>query len=127
MKDLHELTDIQLAIMDAIWRRGNGTVTDVHDELLGSTGLAKKTIGTMMSRLEKQGFLIHRSEGREFVFEATVTKDQVGTAKVRNVLQRLFGGSLPALVSHALASEEVAPGDAQRVKTLIAEWEKRKR
>jgi predicted transcriptional regulator len=123
MKNLHELTDIQLAIMDEIWRRGDATVTDVYDALFESTGHAKKTIGTMMSRLEKQGFLTHRTDGREFVFEPTVTKAEVGTAKVRNVLQRLFGGSLPALVSHALQSEEVAPGDAQRVKALVAEWE----
>lgn len=123
MKDLHELTDIQLAIMDEIWKRGDATVTDVHEALLDSTGHAKKTIGTMMARLEKQGFLSHTADGREFVFRATVSKNEVGRAKVRNVLDRLFGGSLPALVSHALEAEEVRPGDADRVRDLIAEWE----
>jgi BlaI family transcriptional regulator, penicillinase repressor len=127
VKDLHELTDIQLAIMDVVWERGAATVTDVHETLFDSTAQAKKTIGTMMARLEKQGFLTHRESGREFVYEPGVTKDEVGTAKVRNVLQRLFGGSLPALVSHALRSEEVAPGDAERVASLVAEWKKSRR
>lgn len=124
-KDLHELTDLQIAIMQEVWRRGTATVTDVHDALLDSTGLAKKTIGTMMARLEKQGFLVHYADGREFVYEPTVTRRDVGRAKMRNVLDRLFGGSLPALVSHALEAKEIAPGDVERVRALISEFEKR--
>jgi BlaI family penicillinase repressor len=124
-KDLHELTDLQLAILQEIWSRGQATVTDVHSALLASTGLAKKTIGTMMTRLEKQGFLVHYADGREFIYEPTVTRREVGRATMRNVLDRLFGGSLPALVSHALEAKDIAPGDVDRVRALITEFEKR--
>ena len=124
-KSLHELTDLQLSIMQEVWSRRTATVTDVHDALVAETGLAKKTIGTMMARLEKQGLLVHSSEGREFVYEATVTRDEVGRAKMRSALDHLFGGSLPALVSHALEAKDVAPGDVKRVRSLIEEWEKK--
>jgi len=124
-KNLHELTDLQLAIMQEVWNRGTATVTDVHESLLDATGLAKKTIGTMMMRLEKQGFLAHSAEGREFVYEPAVTRDEVGRAKMRSVLDGVFGGSLPALVSHALEAKDVAPGDVERVRALIAQWEKK--
>lgn len=126
-KDLHELTDLQLAIMQEVWSRGTATVTDVHDALVDSTGLAKKTVGTMMMRLEKQGFLVHHADGREFVYEPTVSRAEVGKAKVRNVLDRLFGGSLHALVSHALEAKDVAPGDVERVRALIADYEKQEK
>jgi BlaI family penicillinase repressor len=126
-KNLHELTDLQLAIMQELWRRGTATVTDVHEALGSGAGLAKKTVGTMMARLEKQGFLAHYADGREFVYEPTVTRYEVGRAKMRNVLDRLFGGSLPALVSHALEAKDVAPGDVERVRALVAEWEKKDR
>ena len=124
-KNIHELTDLQLAIMQEVWKRGTASVSDVHEALLDETGLAKKTIGTMMTRLEKQGFLAHYAEGREFIYEPKVTRYEVGQAKVKNVLDHLFGGSLPALVSHALDAKDVAPGDVERVRTLIAEWEKK--
>lgn len=126
-KDLHELTDIQLALMDEVWRRGEATVTEVHEALAAETRLAKKTIGTMMTRLEKQGFLTHRAQGREFVYEAAVSKTDVGSAKVRNVLDRIFGGSVPALVSHALSSDDVRPGDVERVRDLIDQWQKKEK
>jgi BlaI family penicillinase repressor len=126
-KNLHELTDLQLAIMGEVWSRGTASVTDVHEALLESTGLAKKTVGTMMARLEKQGFLAHYADGREFIYEPTVTRYEVGRAKMRNVLDSLFGGSLPALVSHALEAKDVRDGDIERVRTLISEWEKKDR
>lgn len=125
MKDLHELTDLQLAIMKEVWRRGAASVTDVYEALLDETGLAKKTIGTMMARLEKQEFLSHSVEGREFVYAPLVSEAEVGRAKVQNVLSSLFGGSVSALVSHALEAQEVRPGDLQRVRAMLSEWEQR--
>lgn len=124
MKDLHELTDLQLSIMHEIWKRERATVTDVHDALIDSTGLAKKTVGTMMARLEKQGILTHYAEGREYVYEAAVSRHEVRRAKVSNVLDGLFGGSLPSLVSHALEAKHVAPDDVDRVRELLQEWER---
>jgi len=126
-KDLHLLTDLQLAIMREVWKRRTASVTDVYASLLEETGLAKKSIGTMMARLEGQGFLSHRAEGREFLYTPRVTREEVGRAKVRNVLEVLFGGNLPALVSHALESKDVAPGDVERVRALISNWEKTKK
>lgn len=127
MKPLHDLTDLQLAILREIWRRGSATVTDVHDALRRETGLAKKTIATMMTRLEKQGLLEHTAEGREFVYAPTVSEEEVGRAKVRNIVDRLFGGSITALVSHALEAKDVKPGDAERVRSLIAQLDKKKK
>jgi len=127
MKELHDLTDLQLAILREIWRRKRATVTDVYEALLDETGLAKKTIGTMMTRLEKQGFLEHYAEGREFVYEPTVSEEEVGRAKVRNIVDRLFGGSVTALVSHALEAKDVEPGDVERVRSLIAEFDKKQK
>src|ERR1051325_8479039 len=127
MKELHDLTDLQLAILREIWRRGRATVTDVHDALLDETGLAKKTIATMMTRLEKQGFLEHSAEGREFVSEPTVSEQEVGRAKVRNIVESLFGGSIPALVSHALEAKDVKPGDVERGRSPIAELDKKEK
>jgi BlaI family transcriptional regulator, penicillinase repressor len=126
-KNLHELTDLQLAIMKEVWSRGIATVTAVHDALHESTGLAKKTVGTMMARLEKQGFLTHTIEGREFIYEPKVTRYEVGRAKMRNALDHLFGGSLPALVSHALEAKDVEAGDVERVRALIADWQKKEK
>ncbi|HEV2148595.1 MAG TPA: BlaI/MecI/CopY family transcriptional regulator [Longimicrobiaceae bacterium] len=122
MKDLSQMTDLQLEIMDVLWVRGEATVADVHDALVERTGLARKTIGTLLGRLEKQGMLAHRENGREFVYRATVPRSGVARATVDNVVSRVFRGDVAAMVSHVLEAGEVREGDVERIRELLARW-----
>ena len=122
MKELHRLTDLQIEILAVLWKRGEATVADVHQVLEPETGLARKTIGTLLFRLEQQGVVAHREEGREYLYRACVTREQVERAAVGSVLGRLFRGDVAAMVSHALSAEEVEPGDVERVKEMLERW-----
>jgi predicted transcriptional regulator len=126
-KALHELTDLQLQLLDVIWSRGSATAIEVHEALAEESGLARKTIGTMLARLEKQGVIAHRVEGREFIYRARVTRDEVRAATLDNVLRGLFDGNVSALVSHALEVEGVRPADVRKARELIAGWKEKER
>ena len=121
VKELHRLTDLQLEIMSVIWARGEATVAEVHEALEERLGLARKTVGTLLFRLEGQGVLTHREEGREYVYAAAVSRDAVERATVGSLLRRLFHGNVAAMVSHALDAEEVAPGDVARLRRMLAD------
>jgi BlaI family penicillinase repressor len=127
VKKLHQLTELQLTIMDVLWRRKEATVVEVHEAIAERTRLARKTVGTLLARLEQQGLLTHREEGREYVYRPTVSRSEVGRATVRTIFATLFPDDLPALVSHALEAEQVRPGDVERVRELLDEWERKRR
>ena len=122
MKELHRLTDLQIEVLGVLWKRGEATVAEVHQALEPATGLARKTIGTLLFRLEQQGVIAHREDGREYLYRACVTREQVERAAVGSVLGRLFGGDVAAMVSHALRAEEVEPGDVERVREMLERW-----
>ena len=122
MKELTQITDLQLEIMDVLWARGEATVAEVHGALAEQTGRARKTIGTLLARLEKQGMLAHREEGREFIYRATVPRSAVAQATVDNLVSRVFRGDVAAMVSHALEAGEVREGDVERIRELLARW-----
>ena len=122
MKELHRLTELQTEVLGVLWKQGEATVADVHQALEPSTGLARKTIGTLLFRLEQQGVIGHREEGREYLYSACVTREQVERATVGSLLGRLFRGDVAAMVSHALRAEEVEPGDVERVKEMLDRW-----
>ena len=122
MKELHRLTELQIEVLGVLWKRGEATVADVHQALEPATGLARKTIGTLLFRLEQQGVIGHREEGREYVYSARATREQVERATVGSVLGRLFRGDVAAMVSHALRAEEVEQGDVERVKEMLDRW-----
>jgi predicted transcriptional regulator len=119
LKKLRDLTDLQLAILAALWERGEATAREVHATLLPATGLARGTIGTLLHRLERQGVLTHRSEGREYLYRAAVSREAVQAARLAGLVGGLFDGDLASMVSFAVSKREVAPADLARIRELI--------
>ncbi|HUQ20583.1 MAG TPA: BlaI/MecI/CopY family transcriptional regulator [Gemmatimonadaceae bacterium] len=100
-KGEHQLTELQLDILGVIWKNKRATVVEVV-EGLAPRRIARKTVATIMSRLEQHGILTHNVEGREYVYRALVTRAQVRRSLLRSIIDRLFDGSAHALASFAL-------------------------
>lgn len=114
------LTELQLAILQVIWDRGEATVTDVQGAL--DRALAQSTVATMLARLEKRGLLTHRSEGRQYVYRARVDESEVRRSLVvefTDLTEELFAGDVTAMVSHLLTSRDVTGSDLERLRALI--------
>lgn len=101
------LGKLQLAIMRVLWSHGESTVADVHRALERTHGLAPTTIATMLKKMEGKGVVEHRTEGRRFIYRASVSEDSVTRSMVADLKERLFDGSAAALVSHLLRAHEV--------------------
>jgi len=114
-----DLTELQLALMEVLWEKGEATVAEVHDALLEGRGLAMTTVATLLSRLEKRGIVVHRSEGRQYVYEPLVSRDVVCDSMVSALTDRLFSGDVTALMSHLLTASAISPGDLARVRRMI--------
>jgi BlaI family penicillinase repressor len=119
MDETHELTDLQLAVMEVLWSQGEATVAEVHEALVAERGLAPTTVATLLSRLEKRGVIDHRVEGRQYVYRPVISRGAVRQSMVGGLIERLFAGNPAALMSHLLGHSEVDPSDLTRVKALI--------
>lgn len=115
----------QLAIMRVLWDRGEATVADVQELLDLEKPLAYSTVATVLSRMEQKGLVTHRAEGRVFYYQPAISEDGVGTSLVDELVDRVFGGSPSALVSHLLESEQVDPEELDRIKRMVSKHEKR--
>ncbi len=118
------LTGLQLAIVRILWEQGEATIADVHRALFAERALAMTTVATLLSRLEKRGIVAHRTEGRQYVYRATVAEPDVRRSMVRELTDVLFGGDPAELIGHLLASREIEPGDLERVQAMIAAKER---
>ena len=118
MPDYSDLTDLQLMILSALWEQGEATSGELYDVLEPRSGVARKTIATLLLRLEKRGLVKHRFEGREGVYRAAVTKRKVTLSRMTGMLAALFdskGGSAAAAVSR----DDVKDGDVERLRALL--------
>lgn len=119
------LTELQLAIVRILWTRGPSTVLEVQEGLLPERPLAQTTVATLLSRLEKRGVVSHANNGRQFYYTAEVTEPQVRRSMVSELTDMLFDGRPTALLSHLIGDREIAPGELDEMKRLIAAAEQR--
>ena len=64
---IDSLGELQRAVIEVVWELGEASVHDVRRQLAGRRKLAYTTILTVMQKLEKAGWLDHRSEGNRYI------------------------------------------------------------
>jgi BlaI family penicillinase repressor len=101
------LTKLELQIMQVLWKHGAGTVTDVQQGL--EQQLAYTTVQTMLNILERKGRLTRTLRGRAFEYAPTVTEAKASSHAVRDLIDRMFGGSSEELVMSLIKSRQIDP------------------
>ena len=126
MKGPRNLGDLQLAILRALWQRGEAPVSEVHDALR-DRGLALTTIATMLRKMEEKGLVAHKEQGRQFLYRAKVDPELVQKNLVGDLVTRLFDGDPLALVTHLLQAGEIDLSELADLRDKVAEAERKQR
>ena len=85
------------------------TVQDVQTALTEANPLAYTTVQTVLNILERKGKAKRKLDGRAFVYEAAITKESILKQAVRELAERMFGGSSEELVMSMIKIREVDP------------------
>ncbi len=102
------LTRLELEIMQVIWKRGASNVAEVQQGM--GRALAYTTVQTVLNTLHRKAKLKRRLDGRAFVYTAAVTESKALKYAVRDLVDRMFGGSSEELVMSLIKSREVDLG-----------------
>jgi predicted transcriptional regulator len=121
MPETHQLTGLQIAIMRALWDRGQATVAEICEALKAERGLALTTVATLLTRLEKRGVVSHETRARQFIYRPLVTEADVRHSMVRELTEKLFDGDVAAMMSHLLTEREISSGDLHRLRAMLEE------
>jgi predicted transcriptional regulator len=108
-----KLTGLELQIMQVIWKLGPSNVGAVQEGL--EQRLAYTTVQTMLNILEKKGKVKRRLRGRAFEYSAVVTEAKASSHAVRDLVDRMFGGSSEELVMSLIKSKQI---DAKKIAEL---------
>jgi BlaI family penicillinase repressor len=120
------LSELQLAVVQALWQVGEGGVSDVQAALeQQGRKLAPTTVATILRRLEGQGWVTHREQGRNFVYRAAKSRERATDKILTRITDSLFGGDVPALVSHLLESKKIEKREIDEIRRLLADRERR--
>ena len=119
-KEVH-LSELQLAVMRALWTRGEAATADIVADLDAKRGLAHTTVATLLTRLEKRGVIAQRRDGRTLIYRPLVTEPEVRRSMVADLVATLFKGDPSALVAHLVRAEELGQGDLAKIRARLKE------
>ena len=130
-------TDAELAILRVLWRRGPSTVREVHRDLGGREGRrgeagdagggrrergpAYTTTLTLLQIMAAKGLVVRDESTRSHVYKAAAGEQQTQRQMLRDLLDRVFGGSAGSLVMQLLATRKASPEELAEIRRLLDE------
>jgi BlaI family penicillinase repressor len=115
------LTELQQAILDVLWSERSANAEQIREALLPKHPLKDSSVRTLLRRLEAQGYLTHRLDGKTFLYEAAAPSQTVAAGAVRNLIDRFWSGSvdqfLAGMVDEKVLSVEQIERLAKKVRS----------
>jgi len=102
-----DLAPLELECLTALWPMGEGTVREIHRQLVMTRPRAYTTVLTIMDRLAQKGIVTRRKVGRAFRYQANLSAEQARLKAVEKIVAGFFDGSTDALAAH-LAAQGIA-------------------
>lgn len=112
-------TEVELTILQAVWRLGMATVRQIHNALSPQRPTGLSTTLKMVQVMTDKGLLLRDDSKRPQVYRAKQSQEQTQLQLVDDLIQRGFGGSAQKLVMSAVAAKRVTPQELNQIKRLI--------
>jgi len=121
-KSSPQLTPLELRIMQVLWECGASTVQAVQNNLSGEP-LAYTTVQTMLNVLQRKGKVKRRLVGKAYQYIPVLTRDRALREAAADLLNRMFGGSVDALLMSLVKSQQIDAEKLAKLQKLIDEYQ----
>jgi len=117
LKKNEQLTPLELEIMKVLWQNEAANVQTVQREL--ERELAYTTVQTMLNVLHRKGKVERELIDKAYFYHPTVSRSQVVSQTIEDLINRLFGGSAESLVMSMVETEHLTAEKLSRLNALI--------
>ena len=111
-----KLTAKEEEVMEYIWQLGECTPKEVH-QLYPEPRPLINGIQNAFQALERKGYLTHRQQGRGYIYQPTVEKQEYGRSKLGSFVDRYFDGSCLSVVSQFVSEERLTEAELMQFLT----------
>ena len=118
-----QLTPLELEIMHVLWETGPANVQTVQQKL--KRELAYTTVQTMLNILHRKGKAKRTLKDRAYFYKPAVSRKQVVSKHVVDVVDRLFGGSAESLVMSLVETKHLTAAKLARLHKLLEDAEEK--
>jgi BlaI family transcriptional regulator, penicillinase repressor len=116
-------TEGELTILRVLWEGGPATVREIHKVLSAERPTGYTTVLKLLQIMTEKS-LVERDESRRpQVYRPACSQQQTQRQMVGDLLQKVFGGSVKALVLQALEAKRSSPEELEAMERLLDRFE----
>ena len=117
-------TKSELAILRVLWERGPLSVRAVQAALETTKPSGYTTVLKLMQIMTDKGLLERDDTVRPQLYKPRRKQEQTQKHLLRDFIDRAYGGSVKALVMHALSTKKPSQKDLDELEALLDRFEK---
>ena len=118
MEEYRRLPESELDIMLAVWSGGEGvTAPQIHSGL--ERPLTASALHSYLKRLEEKGFLACEKAGKTNRYRPLVSREEYQRQEGKNLLGKLYAGSLKAFAASLYDGGELSPGEVEELRAYL--------
>src|SRR5436190_21974937 len=116
-EDVPDVTDAELAVLQALWERGPATIRQLTDALYpAGTEIHYATVQKLLERLEGKGHVRRDRSAHAHVFAATTDRGKLVGHRLRALAEKLCGGMMTPLLTHLVRAEALTAKERQELR-----------
>lgn len=118
-KKTEQLTPLELEIMNVLWETGAANVQAVQQRI--EREVAYNTVQTMLNILHRKNKVSRTLKDRAYFYKPIVSRRQVSSQVIGDIIDRLFGGSAVSLVMSMIETNHLAPEKLAQLNNLLGQ------
>ena len=121
----HHPTELELMILKVLWETAPLLVRDIRDRLAErGRDVAHTTVITALNIMLRKRFVNRLPQKNAYLFSPQISRSQVGTGFVGDIVNRIFDGSAKDVMVAVLETGDLNAADLQEIRRLIAQKSK---
>ena len=108
-------------VMEVLWRESPLTAIEVAERVPAERRWSIRTVKTLLSRLLAKGVLAYEEDGRRYLYRPAIRREDYVAEESGRLIDRMFGGRVPALVAQLAARDKLTPADIAEIEKLLKE------
>ncbi len=114
------VTEAELAVLDALWEEGAVTIRQITDTLYeeGTTS-EYATVQKLLDRLQAKGCVKRSKRSHAHKFSAKVSRSELIGSGLETLAEKLCSGSLTPLLMHLTENTKLSQQDRDKLRELI--------
>ncbi len=122
-----DISQSELVIMKLLWQESPLSAQQINEQVqtqFHEKQWRKATVKTLINRLLKKGYIDFKQQGRRYLYQPSIKKDDYLDVQNDRFLNDLYDGRLSHMLAAFTQHEQLSKAEIKEIKTFINKLEK---